>query len=240
MTVKKISEDLERLLGATPDNYAVVDISSEGRHLFMNDTRLNIFVYLHYRPCSTLSSIMDFVGRSRTDTEWHLKTMTGAGYVIARKLMKWNIYMPATFSQADEYNIFAFLNMPLYRKVFKEIIHNPGVTITELSEMFDRKPPSMLRIVNTLCDFELVEKVREGRNARLYASGRYKKMSIDFEKKKKSLIKASLIHILDADGLKPELVSQSEDHMELSVIGRDGKRKMVKIPLNPFRTVLED
>lgn len=240
--IERIGKDLERLLDHKWDSMSEENAAQplvEGPHLFHNRERLKLFVYLHYKPCSTAKEISNFLGLGRTATEWHLKSLIKAGYIMKMKIGGWNVYHPSVMSRPDECTIFGYLNIPVYRRIFMEIIHNPGSCLKELARRFSRTPAAVLRPVNALADIGLIEKSRDGRFVRIYPTGLFQNMAHSFNSRQ-NLIVSSVLDILETDGVVPIVIMHSDEWIEVSIVTARADRSSVRFPLNPYLTILSE
>ena len=234
----QILREFESLLGRKfPDRAALLDESCD-RTILMNPTRLKLFTFLCFYPCSNFNRLCGELGLKPPNALWHLRRLNGNRFIEKRNIGRKTAYMPAGMVAADDVGLFALLNSTgnNVRDVVSLLQESPGCCATDVSLRLGCSFQTALRVLQRMKKAGMIRSMRDGRFKRYYIAKRLLGRHGFYRKREKSF-RSSLLQKIRVDGLAPEIVRIHGGRMALRLAsGRE--KDVVTFNLNPMEPAL--
>lgn len=227
-----VGKALEKVLHGEEDEERAVRVS-----VLMNPVRQKLLSLLCKHPGASLGTISSKSDIPESTAAWHLRQLIESGYVGKERIRNRVTYFPAGLVDPNEIGLLGLLNNDIAKQLFLAILDSPGLSQRELARMLDKSDQSVQRLVRQLETYQLVSRTTDGRFARYFPSDGLKRAK-DRNYQREREFGKDILRKLEADGLKPNLLRQSETEMMVE-IQRSRSKAVLELSLDPFSTVLE-
>ena len=224
------------LASAIKDNVAPVR-ERQGRHIFLNQHRRDIFSKLTATPCIGIGRLASECGISQNTVEWHVETLIGSGYVGKHSVGRRSVFFPIGLISHEDIELFQFINQASLSAVLGCILRNPGLS---LSGIADSAGQSRRVVSNGAAKLEakgLITRVIDGASSRFYPTRLLQERAEGFYTHSKEFTDY-ILRKMEQEGGKPPIPVKKDLDTILVEMGYSQDRFTMKIGINPYMTCI--
>ncbi|GEM_PF-3387685 len=197
------------------------------------EKRVVIISYLSERPCSTSYMIATNLSISERGVLWHLRSMEKKDIIGEKELEGKNRFFIMDHIRGEDCHVFSILSEKKIGKIFSTAYERPGITKTELAEIFEVSRQRMWKLTKRLIESGLLKEVKDGRYNRYYLSKKSEELAMVYAERTNST--SSIIeHAIKKIGLNYEIIAHRNGILHLKI----GDKEMT-FSTDPFRSALE-
>ena len=223
------------LASAIKDEDVQKATKKSSKHIFLNQHRRDIYSALTLTPCIGISQLASRTNIAQNTVEWHLESLTKAGYITEQRMGSRRIFFPQGLISHDDIGFFHTLNLPRLTEILFKIIEKTGMSQTQISELTGDSRQTVSKSLGALEDAGLVMKVADGNNVRYYSTTLLPDKAEAFYQHSKDFSDHIIRKLEHEGGKKPAIVKKGLDRIIIEA-GFASGRFTIEVGINPYIT----
>lgn len=224
----KIGDALKRAVELKPEEGSADGSRARPAGALMNANRLRIFRYLCALPCSDMGAIASGTGMSRSSASWHVAVLLEAEYIAAFEHDAKTVYCPKGLVSARNMPLFTVLAREDCRALYGAVLARQGSDREALRAASGQGPQKADRCIAALLEAGLVSRIRDGRHARHFPTGRMTEAVAEERRVAKDFIRR-LMERLKQEHMRPE-VTELKGVGVVITLDALGRAERIEIP----------
>jgi predicted transcriptional regulator len=233
---KSVGKALEAAIFSKTESHDPKGKEKDGKFVFMNSNRQEIFSYLCAHPCSYTSMISKATKLSLHTVNWHLRRLLETEYILRYNLGKKTLFYPSEMISSSDIPILEILNNDKAKALYILIAENNGVYQGEICKSLNLRHQAVIWYTRKLESLGLISSLEDGKFRRYYPT------KLLQDKKEKStermkIFRKRLQNKFQEENLSPTVIRSTEEKIVIR-ISRGASKAVLTLQTNPFVTVL--
>jgi predicted transcriptional regulator len=197
----------------------------------LNFTRCEIYEYLCFHPCSSVTRIARKLRLTESSVRWHLKKL------VLERLVGFNkdgstVFYPMKMVKPEHVHILKILALDRTRGILALVEKNKNLSQSQLCRMVNLNIRTVMKYASDLVRIGLIKSVTAGKFKRFQITDMANDLKRMYRRRAKRF-KEYILRRAKSDGLSPQIVLATPELLKIKLsIGE--RKKVLTLPLNPF------
>lgn len=194
----------------------------------------DILSFLSRNPCSTSTAIARALGISERGVMWHLRAMKRLEFVAEMDINSKKRFFIKMHVREEDCEVLSLIKQPTVRKIFMDVLENPGIRQKALSKNVKISRQSMSKILKKLMEKGILTGTRDGRNMRYYPTKKLQELQRIYEERRES-VSRRIREIVRAMGMEYEITMDRDGLLYMKIGNRE-----LRFGTDPIRSIMEE